>query len=533
MPSTQVLRRLTAFSLYLLLAIPVAPAASAQVAAGERPDSIRADSTRAADRRTGPLIDLPIRRDEYRLGPGDGVELSVFGDRALSFPLIVTPEGTLIVPGMGVVDVLGRTIDAAEADVRTLVLRYYRNVGVHLALAQIRAFKVFVLGDVTDPGVRSATATTRVSEVLPASSGPVRRSIRLRRATGDTLVVDLLRFVHLGDLAANPTLREGDALIVPRLDETVQVMGQVGFPGEYEYRAGESLAELLELVNGGAGFRADAADTVRVSRAVTAERRETHAFSRADALGAAGRAFMIQPFDALFIPAISNFKEQQFATVEGQLRRPGDYPIRAGETTLRELVTMAGGFTADASLVHAQLLRTVMSDWTRVSSEGEPPDDEFLSPLERQIARIRARNAGDASVVIDFEQLFLEGADAYDQPVMNGDVLIVPRRPNGVQVMGAVPRPGMVEHAPARTVSDYVELAGGFARRADRDDVTVLRAGTGTRLDAGEVTTVNAGDVIIVPYREHRSFFDRVQTAQGVIGAITSLLLTISLIRGL
>jgi polysaccharide biosynthesis/export protein len=501
-----------------------------------RPDTTRAETLPAlpvTERASSPLVDVPVQRNEYRLGPGDGLDVSVFGDRSLRFPVTVTPEGTVIIAGMGVVDVLGLTIDAAEEAVRGLVYRYYRNVGVHLALSHVRSFKVFVLGDVPDPGVKEATATTRVSEVLPAFTGPVRRSIRLRRATGDTLSVDLLRFLRLGDLSANPTLREGDALIVEHVDETVEVFGRVGFPGSYQYRPGETMAALLELTMGGAGFRADAADTVMVSRSVSAERRETYAFSRAEALGTAGRAFVLEPFDAVFVPAIGNYREQQYATAEGQVRRPGDYPIRNGETTLRELVELAGGFAPDASLVHAQLLRTARGDWTRDTALAQAPDDQFLSPLDRQIARIQAQSSGDARVVIDFEQLFLAGADAYDQRLMNGDVLMVPRRPAGVQVMGAVPRPGVVEHAPHRRVNDYVELAGGFTRRADRGDVVVLRAGTGTRLDAREAVTINAGDLIVVPYREHRSFMERLQSAQGVIGAITSLILTVTLVRGL
>lgn len=510
---------------------PVLPATAQQEADSLR-DTATAVSRIGAERARGPLVDLPVRRGEYRLGPGDGVEVSIFGDRALAYSVTVTPEGALVVPGMGVVDVLGRTIDEAEATVRALVYRYYRNVGVHLALSQVRTFKVFVLGAVPTPGVRTATATTRVSEVVPSDDGPVRRSIRLRRATGDTIVVDLLRFVHFGDLEANPTLREGDALIVPRLEKVVHVRGRVGYPGLYEHRDGESLATLLDLVTGAAGFPPDAADTIRLTRFVSPEQREFYAFSRAEAAGPRGRGFTLEPFDAIFVPGVSNFMEQQYATVAGQVRRPGIYPIRSRETTVAELVKLAGGFTEEASLVHAQLRRTPLADWPRPDTGDAAVGEEFLSPLERQVTRIRAQSSGSATVVVDFEQLFLGGQDAYDQPLQSGDELFVPRRPSGVLVMGAVPRPGIVEHDPEREVRDYVDLAGGFARRANRGDVAILRAGTGTRLDAEEVTTLNPGDLVIVPYREHRTLFERVQTAQTVIGALTSLILTLTLIRG-
>jgi len=48
-----------------------------------------------------------------------------------------------------------------------------------------------------------------------------------------------VRFLQTGDVASNPTLREGDAIIVPAVDERVDVYGRLHFPGRYEYRRGD------------------------------------------------------------------------------------------------------------------------------------------------------------------------------------------------------------------------------------------------------------------------------------------------------
>jgi protein involved in polysaccharide export with SLBB domain len=96
----------------------------------------------------GPLLDAPVSRRDYRLGPGDGVDVAVFGDFNQVYSLTVSPEGSLLVPSLGIARVLGLSLDEAEQQVRVLVGRYYRNADVRLALARVRTFKVFVLGDV-------------------------------------------------------------------------------------------------------------------------------------------------------------------------------------------------------------------------------------------------------------------------------------------------------------------------------------------------------------------------------------------------
>lgn len=531
---------LTAVSALLLLggAAEGASGQQTQPSTQTQPPRASADTARAGGQAaTAPLLDGPVSRTGYLLGPGDVLDVAVFGDVSFLRTLAVTPEGTLVIPNIGVARVSGVNLNQAQDRVRDLVYRYYRNIEVTLTLSQVRTFKVFVVGDVQAPGVRAASAATRVSEVVPGTGrlGIVRRNILLRRASGDSLRVDLLRFVQTGDLSANPTLREGDAVVVPMVDQRVEVFGRVGAPNTYEYRRGESLAELLGIVYGAGGFPASAADTVRLTRFVTAEQREYHTFSREEALGERGRAFLLQPFDAVYVAERSNYKEQKTAIIQGQVLRPGVYPIRPDTTTVRELVAMAGGFTPEASLTTATLRRPGQ-DTTRARTaavqagqgredelEGVPP--ELLRQEERQIAQIRARG-DETNVVVDFVRLFSGGVEAYDQVLRSGDVLTVPRRSNGVIVLGAVAQPGIVGHTPERGVGYYVALAGGYSRRADRGDAVVLKAKLGTRVDADEVSSLEPGDQIIVPFRQRRTFLQTVQTTQGIVASVTGFVLT-------
>ncbi|MBW3654540.1 MAG: SLBB domain-containing protein [Gemmatimonadetes bacterium] len=498
-----------------------AGAARAQGTTGTPADSAQPRPSVEASLPGGPLLDAPVSRTAYLLGAGDVVELALFGDLNLMYTLPVTPEGAVVIPSVGVVRVLGLNLNEAQARVRAAVLRFYRNVDVSLSLSRVRTFKVFVVGNVPTPGVRVASAATRVSEMLPTSGG-VQRNVLLRRATGDTVRIDLVRFTQTGDLSANPTLREGDALIVPTADETVQVYGRVFFAGPYEYRAGETLAELLSVANGGGAFPANAADTVRLTRFTAAGDREFLVLSRADAVGARGRALVLRPGDAIYVAEVANFREQRVATVSGEVARPGVYPIRPDTTTVRELVALAGGLTAEASLATATLRRPTQG---RGAAQAATGPTETLSPDELQIRRIRAQG-DESNVVIDFQQLFAAGGDAFDQTLRSGDVLTIPERRTEVAVLGAVRTPGLVQFRPGMPASHYIRLAGWYTRRADWRDAVVLRAKLGTPVQASEVDELEAGDVIVVPFRERRTVLERLATTQAVASIASGLLFT-------
>ncbi|HET8655691.1 MAG TPA: polysaccharide biosynthesis/export family protein, partial [Longimicrobiaceae bacterium] len=233
-----------------------------------------------------PLLDAPVQANRYVLGPGDRVDISMFGALNRIVPVDVSPGGELVIPGVGIVPVGGLTLADAETRVRAAVLRLYQNVGVHLTLASVRRFKVYVIGDVPSPGVRIASAATRVSEVVPTASAAaesvyLHRNVLVRRGPGDSVSVDLVRFRLAGKLDSNPMLREGDVVVVPVVNERVFVYGRVSYPGAYEFRSGETLAELLRIANGGGGLAPDAADTIRVSRSLGPQHQEQLSFTRA------------------------------------------------------------------------------------------------------------------------------------------------------------------------------------------------------------------------------------------------------------
>lgn len=484
----------------------------------------RPDRTLRAEGGLAPVLDVPVDRRSYRLGPGDVLTVVLTGATNQLNTATVSPEGSLVLPTIGPVDVLRATLDEAEARVEARASRYYRDVRVHLALSAIRTFKVFVVGDVPNPGVRVTSSATRLSEVLPNArqDGRLYRNVLIQRG-GDTLRVDLARFQATGDLGSNPVVREGDVILVPPADRSVRIYGQVGFPGVYEFRTGETLAELLSLATGGHGFPADAADTIFLARVLSETERETFRFSRAEAMGAVGASFALRPFDGIYIPRVQEVRSPARATVAGEVRHPGTYPIVEGVTTVRQLIAMAGGLTEEAFLIGASLRRAVTPPTDTVSLSRIPP--EYMRPEDLQVLQIRA-TGDEANVVVDFERLMENGESVYDQRLRSDDLLTIPEARGEVTVLGAVLQPGILDHVDGRRAEYFVQLAGGYSGRADSRNTIVLKGRFGTRVDADDVREIEPGDMIIVPYKRRIEPLELLQTTSAVVTTVTGLVLT-------
>jgi polysaccharide export outer membrane protein len=522
----------------LALALANPPTADGQVAiplGSQPPDTVDgaaeasaapASSLLAPGPRT--ILEGPISRTEYLLGPGDVLTLALVGFRSQVLTGEVAPEGTIVIPQVGVVRVGGMNLDEAERVIAGRVRRYYADSSVTVTLSALRSFKVFLVGNVPGPGAREATAVTRISEILnPVNrDGIIQRNIIVRRANGTSFTVDLASFLRTGDLTQNPTLREGDVITVPPIERRVTITGRVSFPGAYEFRPGETMAGLLTLANGGGPFPADAGDTVRLQRFTDSATGELHLLARADIMEPGAPARLVEPFDAFFIPRLSHFKETLTATISGEVRRPGEYPIQPGVTTIGELVAMAGGLTEDASLLNAELRREPPGAAGGGDSQLETIPPGMLSRDELRIRQVTGR-ADAGMVVMDLRDIAAGGESAADVRLRDGDRLLVPPRRNEVVVIGAVMNPGMVPFEPGQPIDHYVGLTGGYSRRADRGDVSVLRGPRGHRLTRSDVVAVAAGDQIVVPFEEPKTFLERVQTVDGIVGTVSGFILAV------
>jgi polysaccharide export outer membrane protein len=198
-------------------------------------------------------LEVPVSAD-YVIGPGDTVNIQLFGNQNLEHFLPVSREGTISFPEIGPINVSGMTFEEMRTLLQGRVEQQMIGVRANVTLGELRSIQVFVLGDVVRPGSYTVTGLAAISNALFASGGisPIGslRNIALRRAGNTVTTLDLYDFLLRGDTRADVRVQAGDAIFVPPLGPTVAVHGEVRRPAIYELKNEQTVAEILVLAGG-------------------------------------------------------------------------------------------------------------------------------------------------------------------------------------------------------------------------------------------------------------------------------------------
>lgn len=427
--------------------------------------------------------------DEYRIGPGDVFLITLGGAAQAQATVPVSADGRIVLPEAGAVDVDGLSIDAARSRIVGQLSRFYRNADA--SLVQPRSFLVNVSGAVPVPGRKVVTAVGRLDDAVMQAmmmdsvvaitrlgTAPALRSVRIERRGSADRAYDLLRYRRAGDLDANPRLQDGDNIVVAVFDSltgSVRVSGDVAYPGTYEWRPGDRVADLLAVSDGAP--RTVEARTVRVGTA--------NPVPLADVL--AGRVDVppIRPGTEVYVEGA---RDLGTVAVDGEVRFPGTYRIEQGQSTLRDVMARAGGLRPSALPRAAYLVRAATEQRNGAARAVQTPGD---LPFVTRAAL--ADQAWQNRVVLTADAL--SGGAGSELPVFAGDRIVVPRDEGTVLVVGAVARPGYVPVQPTASVAAYVAAAGG--QRRDAQEMYVVLAGTQQARKA-DGQTVQSGDAVLV-----------------------------------
>lgn len=471
-------------------------------------------------------LESAVDPDVYLLGPGDVIGINVWGGLEQKFILTVNPEGNISIPTVGNIEVGGLVLSQAKELVKKLTQKVYKSGEISVYLNKLRRFRIPVSGVVPYPGIYDASAADRVSHLLEKAGNLIiererksvkeskweleilssSRNILLLHKTGDTTRVDFLMFARKNDLHFNPQIQEGDAIYVPPLSEevgTVRVYGAVKIPGEVEYSKGDMVQDIIDIC---AGFADDAKlDEVIVTRCIgkTAEYRT---FSLDLSLNSPDWNFTLQADDRMFIRSIPDYHLRHIVTITGEVVYPGVYSIVESQTQLSEVIERAGGFTIEASLSDAEIIRTTQE-------EISDPEYERLKLIpvadmgEMEYEYFKTKSREKASVVVDFEALFLMGDGTQDILLRDNDKINVPLQAKTVRVSGQVANPGLLNWEPETNFLYYIERAGGYTYNARKKKIRVIRAATGTWIKPDKKTIINVGDTIFVPEKPERDYW--------------------------
>jgi protein involved in polysaccharide export with SLBB domain len=505
----------------------------------------------------GEGLEAAISGTTYRLGPGDGLTIGIWAPQPIRHDLIITLEGKLLIPAVGELDLDGLVLDMARERIRRAVLSNYHDVDVTVSLTRLRRFQVHVLGQVEQPGTYLGTAVDRVSAAVGWAGGfrvdASQRHVSVIQGDSVRAEADLFVFLKRGQAGSNPWLRDGDIIYVPYGRDILSVQGAVNDPGNFEFLEGDRLSDALSFAG---GFRPNAfRDTIEIARYMRSNAPPARFFAIAgggllpaspldatylpailgqfslEEADAEGRRtiypdFALRSDDIVFVRSVPEYRVKKLVEIQGEVVYPGTYAISEGETRLSDVIRRAGGITPEAFLREAQLVRREavrLEDREFDRLKTVPPAD--MNEDEYEYFKLRSRE-NPGLMIVDFHRLLTDGDPSQDILLRHGDLITIPTRRDFISVLGMVGSPGNILYEPGLRPRDYIDLAGGFAEKADKGKARVIRATGGEWVSLKDADILGSGDTIWIPEKQPSRFWDTFKDAL----LITTQILTIYLI---
>ena len=384
-----------------------------------------------------PTFDNEPIGPDYTVGPGDELNVLIWGRINRTIRLSVQRNGTVLVPEIGPLPVAGLNF----AQVQKLIegqIDQIEGVQSDVTMGRIRTIQVFVIGQVAEPGLQTISALAHVSDALNAAGGVAKsgslRRIELRRDNRVIDVADLYRMLLRGDTSGDDRLEPRDVVFVPVIGPVAGVAGDVRNPAIYELNGVASLEGVLRMAGGVSAFG--------YGHRIQVERVQNH--MRRIALDVSldsseARQFVIEDGDLIKVFTVLP-EETNTVTLQGNVNRPSTYQWAEG-MRVTDLIRAGQGLRDHTFFSYALLKR----------KEGAARVVHFL--------RVDLGDAlSDEASAADLQLEPQDTLTVYSE----GEISQIPT----VMVTGEVEKPGAYPLTAGMKVRDLVYEAGGQKQNA-------------------------------------------------------------------
>ncbi len=403
-----------------------------------------------------PATEVPVP-SEYEVGPGDELEVQLFGNKNADLRLTVGRNGVVSFPEIGPISVGGQTFAHAKAAIEARVERQMIGVHASVTMGDTRTIRVFVLGEAKSPGTYTISGLGTITSALFAAGGvkPIGslRNIELKRHGQLVRRLDLYDMLIRGDTTDDARLLPGDVIFIPPVGPTVSVDGEVHRPAIYETRNENTIGDVVEL----AGGLTPEADTARLAltRIETSLQRVV---LQVDLSSAAGRAASVRNGDALQVLRLRPTLDGG-VVVQGYVYAPGVFAFHDG-MRLTDVLRSVADLKPNADQ-HYILIRR------------ELPPDRHLAVLSADLdAALRAPGSAADLALMPRDRLtvfdLLSSRDRVIHPLIQDLKLQsnIDRPEEVVRIEGRANVPGEYPLQTGMTVRDLIRAGGGLSDSA-------------------------------------------------------------------
>jgi protein involved in polysaccharide export with SLBB domain len=277
------------------------------------------------------LLQVP---SDYIIGPGDELQVRIWGQIEADLRVTVDRSGQIYVPQVGQISVAGIHFGDLEQHLKREISKIFKNFNLTANVGRLRSIQVLVVGNARYPGTYTISSLSTLVNAVFASGGPTPqgslRHIEVRRDGATITDFDFYDLLIKGDKSKDVRLQPGDVLYFPHVGPLVGISGSVNTPSIYEMIENSTLNDLIQT----AGDLSTVADTnkITVDRLVDHQARKTLEFPYDDQ----SRALPLQDGDIVRVfSVISRFDDT--VTLRGNVANPGRYPWKPG-MRVRDLI---------------------------------------------------------------------------------------------------------------------------------------------------------------------------------------------------
>ena len=383
--------------------------------------------------------------ENYKVGSGDEISISVWGYSDFSETLLVDERGYINPSSYGRIYVKGLTFKKMRSLLKSKFSTFLdmKNSEIDVTLSYSRVITVNIVGEVYNPGSYSIPAINTAFNALIAANGPNQlgtvRNIYIKRDGRTVDSLDVYQFLFNPIRSQDIYMQDGDYLFVPSVNNIVEIQGAVNRPYTYEAKCGESVASLIKYAGG--------YTTNAFTDLITLKRIDYNTIKVHDVHADHLESTIVQNGDEIIVNTISN-KLSNVVSVKGNIGVAGDYEFIKGERLL-DLLYRAKCIDEKTFLEKIYVIR-LNEDRTK---------SHITVNLE---AVIKDKNHKDNILLNEFDIVRILSVDDFDDQFL-------------VSVKGAVRSEGDFEFGVGMTLQDVLLKSGGLIQQAEGSRIEVSR----------------------------------------------------------
>jgi len=402
----------------------------------------------------------------YILGPGDELNLNLFGMQEFNSTAAVSADGRIDILHVGQIAVAGITIEAATQKIRSAFSKIYSSLRsgqsqLSVSLSRIRTIKVTIIG-ARQPGNYSLSSLSTAFNALYVAGGPSKngsfRNIELIRDNKVIRQIDIYKFIINGDQSDNIGLKDNDVIKIPVYNNRITIEGEVKRPGIFEIRSNETFADALSFSS---GF-----SDIAYTASVNVIQKTNKEYKVKDLTQQEFSSYQPLPGDVFKVSKILD-RYSNRVKIQGAVFRPDIYSFTEG-MRIKDLIAKADGLKEDAYSKRAVILRHNPNLTTEIVDVNV---DQAMAGGADQNVLLQKEDEVTIFSIAEFKEEYT------------------------LTINGEIKKPGVYSYHQNLTLNDLLVQAGGLLNSAS-NKVEVARMIKSANIDSSKIKLF---DIIIDP----------------------------------